>query len=193
MSQHRRSGIGLLLVATLAIPLSGKVAPTTLEKLTQVSDQVVVGYVLNVRKIAGLRVAELQVTETLKGDPNLIRLHFLAQPTWICDITEAGKGETGLYFLSSPDSPEEGWEKRFRHKSLPQPFFGIAWSGRGRMPLREVNGDQYVTVWEGDVRLPPGIQSIDGPEPEYSFIRSVRLDEVRAFVLKVKDQREKAE
>jgi hypothetical protein len=39
------------------------------------------------------------VVETLKGDSLVSRLFFLAQPTWICDVTEAEAGETALLFL----------------------------------------------------------------------------------------------
>ena len=56
------------------------------------------------------------------------------------------------------------------------PFMMVHWSGRGRMPIREVTGVKYVTLWVGDVALPAGIETIGGPEPEYSsFIRSVQL------------------
>jgi hypothetical protein len=63
------------------------------------------------------------------------------------------------------------------------PFFAITWSGRGRMPLRIVDGIEYATLWTADVSLPATLVSIDGPEKEYSsFIRSARLSDVLAAV-----------
>jgi hypothetical protein len=51
------------------------------------------------------------------------------------------------------------------------------------MPVRVVDGVEFVTLWTGDVRLPADLQTVDGPEPEYSgFIRSARLDDVVAAV-----------
>ena len=49
------------------------------------------------------------------------------------------------------------------------------------MPLRVVKGDTYATFWD-DVRLPDGTATIPGPEPEYSFIRSVELTRLRELV-----------
>jgi hypothetical protein len=55
-------------------------------------------------------------------------------------------------------------------------------SGRGRMPLRTVGGQQCATVWVGDVRLPSSVLTIGGPDPKYSFIRSVRLTDLVELV-----------
>lgn len=59
----------------------------------------------------------------------------------------------------------------------------IAWSGRGRMPLRTVRGEKCVTLWTGDVRVPSSLKTIPGPESEYSsFIRSAKLTDVVQFI-----------
>ena len=76
-----------------------KVAPTTLKELTVSADLIVVGKVTKVTSVKGLRVAEVQVTTTLKGQsPNTI--YYLAQPTWICDTTGATVGEETLFFFT---------------------------------------------------------------------------------------------
>lgn len=54
--------------------------------------------------------------------------------------------------------------------------------GRGRLPIREVNGKRFATLWVGDVRLPEGTPTIDGPEQQYTFIRSIELSILRDLV-----------
>ena len=56
--------------------------------------------------------------------------------------------------------------------------FGIALTGRGRMPIRRVAGADYATIWD-DVVLPSGTR----PELRYTFIRSVKLSRL-AFSLR---------
>ena len=95
-------GAVLLLSASPAI---AKVASVSLPELVQLSDQVVIGRVLRLHRVSGLQIAEVEVVETLKGDSRVSRVFFLAQPTWICDITEAEPEETALLFLVSRTAP----------------------------------------------------------------------------------------
>ncbi len=69
------------------------------------------------------------------------------------------------------------------------PFMLIAWSGRGRMPLRKIGNVEYATLWTGDIQLPGHIQTIPGPETEYaSFIRSAKLTDLVEYIKeRVKD------
>jgi hypothetical protein len=86
-------------VVCLAGECSPKVAPTTLRELTASSDLIVVGEVTRVTSIKGLRVAEVRVTTTIKGQsPSTI--YYLAQPTWICDTTGATVGKETLFFFT---------------------------------------------------------------------------------------------
>ena len=63
------------------------------------------------------------------------------------------------------------------------PFLIVSWSGRGQMPVREVDNQKYVTLWVGDVVLPASIPTMSGPQREYSgFIRSAPLSAILAFV-----------
>ena len=107
-------------------------------------------------QVIGKRYAKAKVAEVWKGTPTE-RVEFLASRTWTCDISEAKKGETVLLFLI---------------KSNKSRSYAIAHSGRGRMPLRAVEGKSYATFWL-DVRLPKDTPTIDGPEPKWDSIRSV--------------------
>ncbi|HUR28698.1 MAG TPA: hypothetical protein VM509_10970 [Planctomycetota bacterium] len=122
--------------------------------------------------------AEAEVVELLKGERSLKRVHFLAQRTWTCDTSEAVTGETALFFFNSLALPEPS-RPRFLRSMLEftsdSPAYRIAHSGRGRMPLRVVDGDPYATYWT-EVVMPQDLPNIDGPEPEYvGFIRSAPL------------------
>jgi len=145
-----------------------KVASVSLENLVKQSDIIVVAKVESVnRPIIGKRYAKAKVLEVWKG-PAVESVEFLASRTWTCDISDAKKGETALLFL------KKGGKSR---------SYAIAHSGRGRLPLRPVDGKQYATFWP-DIRLPENAPTIDGPDPQWDFIRSVELEWLRDFVQK---------
>jgi hypothetical protein len=181
----------LAVILVFGVGLVGaKVAPTTLAKLIRFSDSIALGTVTDVRAIDGIHVARVKVSQTLKGKES-DEFYFLADPTWTCDITTANGGETALFFLVPYQfGPSEfrdlmgfkeprDFQQALKAATGQTSLFELAWSGRGRMPLRDVEGVQYVTLWTGDVRLPPGIPTIGGPEAKYaSFIRSARLNDM---------------
>ena len=62
-------------------------------------------------------------------------------------------------------------------------FWQVSWAGRGQMPIRDLHGEKYATLWVDDVPLPGGIHTVGGPERKYaSFIRSARLAAILDFV-----------
>ncbi|MGC2185061.1 MAG: hypothetical protein WA637_17420 [Terriglobales bacterium] len=163
--------------------------------------------------VKGLRVAQVQVTATIKGrSPS--RIYYLAQPTWICDTTGATIGEETLFFFTryrfDPHPASMAYVKPtgdpgtytvedgasplgafkeptgFREKISAlvgdSYFWQVSWAGRGQMPIRNLQGTKYATLWIGDVGLPNGIPTVSGPEREYSFIRSAPLAAIVAVV-----------
>jgi hypothetical protein len=181
--------VKLALATVAAVLLAGlanaKVAATTLAELAKRADQILVGKVVALHNPGGHRVAEVEVVRVIKGPPTLEAFFVLAEATWTCDISEAKKGETALFFLAPGEDFEasRGFWRALDRLRRGAPFFQIEWSGRGRMPLRQVDGVDFVTLWTSDVRLPKAIETVDGPEAEYaSFIRSVRLDDILAEV-----------
>ena len=157
-------GAGLLCFASSA---HGKVAATSIEELVAESGLIVVAKVRSVETVSGgKRAARAQVQEVWKG-PHHREVLFNASPTWTCDISEAKVGEEAVLFLGV---------------GKPGELVYISHSGRGRMPLREVSGKRYATLWVGDVILPNEAATIPGPENEYSFIRSIELDSLKSLV-----------
>ena len=182
--------------------LCASVGPTTLKKLTMGAEYIVAGRVTSVIEIKGVWVATLRPNRILKGIevPEIV---FLAQATWTCDISGAEQGEEVLLFLQRYEfdphpQPEHErnpavWTSTFKEPAgfkeavheigLKAPFMVISWSGRGRMPVRYVDGEAYATIWTEDVLLPRAVPTIDGPEEEYaSFIRSVRMNKILSLI-----------
>lgn len=200
-------------VLFLAAECSPKVAPTTLKELTAHAELIVVGKVVRVTNVKGLRVAEVQVAATIKGN-SPTTIYYLAQPTWVCDTSAATIGEETLFFFSKykfdPNPASIAYVKptgsagRYTIQDDATPvgafkepigfreqitalvdaghFWQVSWAGRGRMPIRNLHGTKYATLWIDDVRLPAGIPTVSGPEHKYSFIRSAPLGVIVAFV-----------
>jgi hypothetical protein len=148
----------------------------SLKRLVAGSDLIVVAKVTKVEdgpadpkprdeRFSAVRVASAEVIETWKGAP-VREVRFRASPIWTCDISTAKEGEEVVLFLTRGEG---------------KPIMMIGHAGRGRLPLRVVQGDTYATFWD-DVRLPDGTATIPGPEREYSFIRSVELTRLRELV-----------
>src|SRR5438876_11409873 len=88
----------LLTTLSLSNWLHAKVGPMDFSTLVRVSDAIVLGRVVDVSKVKGVKIAQVKVLETYKGR-KVDELFLLAQATWTCDISEAVKGETALWFL----------------------------------------------------------------------------------------------
>jgi hypothetical protein len=160
--------LAVLITCPIATEVFAKVGSISFEQLVQYSDLIVVAKVESVsHPLIGKRYAKAKISEVWKGTQTN-RVEFLASPTWTCDVSDAKRGETVLLFLA---------------KSSQLRSYGIAHSGRGRMPLRTVNDKKYATFWP-DIRLPKDTPTIEGPEPQSSFIRSVEVEALRDLVKK---------
>jgi hypothetical protein len=174
--RNRLTFAGLLVIG-LAIstsPIWARVGTVTLKELVETSDLIVVATEMKVEDgpadfkieeeiIPSPKVAIARVLDVWKGKAGP-EVRYLASPAFPCDISDAKVGERVVLFLTKP-------------KELP--FWAIADWGRGRMPIRVVEGKSYATIHTGDVQLLKGVLTIPGPEPKYDFIRSVELGRLR--------------
>ena len=197
----------------MATACQSKVAPTTLEALTAKANLIVVGRVTKLITVKGIQVAEVQVERTLKGstlpsvyylaqptwicdttkgtvgeealfffneykfDPELVSMAFVRSTGGGRYKVEDGALPTGAF------KEPVGFHDEIRAITGPSSFFQVSWSGRGQMPIREVHATKYVTLWVGDVLLPPNIPTMNGPERQESrFIRSAPLSTINDFV-----------
>ncbi len=160
---------GFLVAGALLLSFSAqaKVKPERISELVVMSDQIVLARVVSISEGAdGLKHARADVREVWKGRQDK-EVSYLASPTWACDISSAEMGESVVLFLVWSESRGE---------------FVIAMSGRGRMPLRDVQGITYATIWVNDVLLPAGTPTIDGPDEDYESIRSIEFDLLKTLV-----------
>jgi len=174
-----RAGGAFAAFVVMSFPtlLWAAVADITLKELVIRNDVIVLAKVLTVEdgptdikaendRFPPVKVATAQVIETWKGSP-VREVRYVASPLQTCDISDAKKGERVVLFLKNRSG---------------SPILMIAHLGRGGMPLREVGGKTYATLWTEDVLLPEGTATIPGPEPKYSFIRSVELRKLKELV-----------
>jgi hypothetical protein len=158
-----------ILTATQAF---AKVASIEFTNLVADSELIVIAKVESVSSpLIGKKYAKARVLEVWKGT-NSVTVEFLASPTWTCDISQAKAGDTVLLFLTKSDESRS---------------YAIAHSGRGRFPLRVVDGKNYVTFWP-DVLLPKEMLAIDDPEPKENFSRTVEVTRLRDTVKKPRQQ-----
>ena len=143
-------------------PVAAKVAPATLADVVQRADFIGIVRVDSVSTRIPLlkrRHASATILQSWKGQPNG-KVRFIAQATWTCDISEAKVGEEAIVFIEGDR---------------------LVLAGRGRMPIFTRQGRRLAVIWP-DVQLPRGLRTEDGPEPEYSFIRSVGVNDLAAAV-----------
>jgi hypothetical protein len=149
---------------------SARIGSAPIDQLIAHSDAIVVAKVSELLPTStsekDLVYATASIRRTLKGALTDSFL-FRASGGWICDTSGALKDETALFFLGRGDDGT----------------FYIQWAGRGRMPLREIDGRTYVTLWD-NVVLPKDAPMVPGPDPRYDFIRSVELTYIEDLIRK---------
>jgi hypothetical protein len=159
--------LGTFLLATA----SARISSTSIEELIARSNEIVVAKVTEMLPTStsqgDLVYATATIQRTLKGSLADSFL-FRASAGWVCDTSGAVKDETALFFLYRGDDGT----------------FGIMHAGRGRMPIRVVDGKTYVTLWEGDIHLPEGAPTIAGPDAKHDRIKSVELTYLEGLIKK---------
>lgn len=132
--RHRLIQVWLVAVAiTLCSPkvtLSRAIMPT-FEMLTRTASLIVVAQVENVTEKGGISVATARVIDVWKGRSEET-VQFRASKSWTCDVSKAIPGETVVLFLAS--DAQTG-------------VTAIVYSGIGRLPVNNVEGNQTVTVY----------------------------------------------
>ena len=155
--------VAALAISALAGPLAlAKVRPMTLAEFVQ--DAEFIG-IVRVERVS-LRIpflmrsrATATILESWKGKTSGT-ITFGASATWVCDISDAKKGEEAVIFTRDGD---------------------LELAGRGRMPIFVRDGRRLAALWS-DVRLPAVVTTESGPEPQYKFIRGVVVTDLHAAV-----------
>jgi hypothetical protein len=165
-----------------------KVGGMTLKEMIKYSAYIVVARVESVKVVDGIRVARAVPQQEFKGERGQKPFYFVAEGTWRCDTSTAVEGETVLLFLSriKDNVVKRDMIGKPVARVKVEPLFSITHSGRGRMPVRIVEGKTYVTLWTGGVSLPRSMKSIPGEEKRYSSFRSVLLSDIVQILSRLK-------
>jgi hypothetical protein len=146
----------ILALMMAANDAAARKSSVSLESLTRYSAAIAVARVESVGSVRGVRVAQAIVLHPLKGLRANQRFAFLAEGTWRCDESDAVVGETVLLVLEAPGPvfhhfikahPRFVQERNRRLGSMP--FYQIAHSGSGRMPVCRMNGADYLPAKNG--------------------------------------------
>jgi hypothetical protein len=134
----------LVVMVINLMPAFAKIMEPTLEELIKKADLIVVGKVAKIHQVGSIKIAEVEIAQTYKGNTALKNILYLATETWACDTSDAKEGETSLLFLTNyydwctlPLVNDENVARRNQIIGLigGRPFFAITVSGRGRMPF----------------------------------------------------------
>jgi hypothetical protein len=184
----KRVSLILILILISVNFCFANVIPIKLEEMIKKSDYIIVGKVTKVELIKGEKYAEVQVFETLKGNPNVSQIYYSASPSWICDSTNAEIGETALYFLRTSLAKGESVSKlpkRLAALLQGEPLYGIEHSGRGRMIPQNIEGQNYLFAVrdnDADVIFPENIEIARRVYPNNPNMGYARLVDVLSFI-----------
>ena len=168
----RKASLVILTLISFAIVRSSfaYVGAISIQDLVQKSEVIVVARVIAATPPPvddyAVRTARATILAVWKGPATLKQVEFVASPTWTCDIADAKIGETAILFLGRDEE---------------QKAFVIMHAGRGRMPIDESGSERLAAIWP-DVLLPRGTRTQSGPEPEYTFIRSISVAQLEKIV-----------
>ena len=185
----------VIAVILLRYPVNADVAPMTLERMIAASSIIVLGKVSRVAVFNPsaeypVKIAEVEVIETLKGPRNLKTVYYWASPGWACDVTTAHEGETDL-FLFRPGTRFRDYPQslsaiipKIKAMTGNRELATIIHSGRGQMEINEMDGGKYVLGSKegGDIIFPKSIKLYDYPDPEYSYVGMVKIDDLLTYI-----------
>jgi hypothetical protein len=184
MQLARKLCLGLLTVSMLAYLSFAEAGTMTLADMIKYSDCIVIGKVVNA-SVNGKHIAELEVTQVLKGDLAWKRVRFYAAPIWACDISGAKEDETGLFFFSNDLFYDPKEKASLQKDNDGVPMFFITHSGRGRMIFEHIEGVDYVYAHkEGEVKFPNRLRYARYPKAEDRDLGLIKLADVLAYIKK---------
>ena len=163
---------------------SAEVGPMSLAEMIKYSDCIVVGKIVRT-KINRKNIAEIAVSQNLKGDSSLRRVRFSSAPLWACDVSAAVENEQGLFFLQKDPFGDPALRALPPGEHDGVPLFFLAHSGRGRIIIQNLDGEDYVYAHKkSDLRFPTSLHYARYPKPEDSELGLIRLSDVVAYVSK---------
>jgi photosystem II stability/assembly factor-like uncharacterized protein len=177
----------LLSLAALLIINSANfadVGPTRLETVINEANLVVMAKVIDVKTLdKGFKLAEIEVTETLRGETTNAKLHYIASPLTPEDVSAAQKGETALLFLRRLRKPPAEYPVDIKEITQGEAVFLVAAAGRGRLVPVKVDADNYVYFRrDRGILLPPKLSALWRQDANDPTLGLIRLDDLLDFI-----------
>lgn len=145
---HMLLALGVLMGSVPPVAAPARVARTSLGEMARSADVVAIARVESVPTCDGLPVARAVPLKVLKGRLDPGPFHFIAGPTWSCDMSAAVRGETALFLLDAATSDQ--FSRKGRRQPTVRvpikPLYTLTLAGRGRMPLRMVAGQPHFVL-----------------------------------------------
>jgi hypothetical protein len=167
--------------------------PIPLQRMVKFATLIAVTQVEKIEVVEGIRVARVVVLRSFKGGLPGQRFRYIAEPTWMCDISMALPNETALLFLFPAETGhlfyETGKSKQAQYtRALKSGLRGVSLyqivsNGGGRMPIRTWNGREHILRQRTAV-LPPKVSVTRDPTRPKEDVRYSPLDEVIPYIRK---------
>jgi hypothetical protein len=175
--------------------VNADVAPMTLERMIAASSIIVLGRVSKVTVFNPsadypIKIAEVEVVETIKGPHGLKKVYYWASPGLACNVTTAQEGNTDL-FLFRPGTRFRNYPQslsaiipKIKAMTGNRELAKIIHSGRGQMEIKEIDGGRYVlgSKRDGDIIFPQSIKMHDYPDPQYSNVGMVKIEDLVTYI-----------
>jgi hypothetical protein len=160
------------------------IGPTRLERVIEEANLVVMAKVIDVKILAsGFRLAEIEVTQSLRGQIPSDKLYYIASPLTPEDVSDAQKGETTLLFLRRLRKPPAEYPANIREITHGEAVFLVAAAGRGRLVPVKVDADNYVSFRrDKGILLPPKLSALWRQDANDPTLGLLRLDALRDFI-----------
>lgn len=155
-----------------------------MEAVINEANLVVMAKVIDVKTLdKGFKLAEIEVTETLRGQTTNAKLHYIASPLVPGDVSAAQKGETALLFLRRLRKPPAEYPANIKEITHGEAIFLLAAAGRGRLVPIPIDGDNYIRLRrDRGILLPPSLSALSRQDPEDPSLVLVRLNDLLSFI-----------
>lgn len=156
------------------------------------ADVIAVVGLLSVQEVDRMRIAQARALRWLKGADRSPIVRYVAEGSWVADLSGREPGETALVFLesiSAADIEERGALRNRPHlRETPAGMVGqrlwqIGSDGFGWMPCRYLDGQYHAMVWRTEMSIARTLPRSPAPRPWRDLADAVPLNELIDAIL----------
>ena len=160
---------------------------SALGSLVDRSAAIAVVGLLSVQEVDRMRIAQARVLRWIKGADRSPLVSYVAEGSWVADLSGRDPGETALVFLeslSASDLDERGPLRNRPHlRVVPaalasQRLWQLSGDGMGWMPCRYMHGRYHAVVWRTELSIARTLTHAPAPRPWRDLADAVPLNEL---------------